>query len=85
MKKLLLLACLLIGLSTRAEKVYDFDATCQQAYQEIFALRINNGLQLIRKAKQEKPDNLIPVLLENYADFFVLFLNEDPNYYQQHK
>lgn len=85
MKKLLLVVAILISLCTKAEKVYDFDATCQQAYQEIFSLRINNGLQLIRKAKQEKPDNLIPVLLENYADFFVLFLNEDPNYYQQHK
>jgi tetratricopeptide (TPR) repeat protein len=85
MKQLLLVLSLLFSLCTKAEKVYDFDATCQQAYQELFALRINNGWQLIKKAKLEKPDNLIPVLLENYADFFVLFLNEDPADYQQKK
>lgn len=85
MKQVLLIVYLFCSLYTKAEKVYDFDATCQQAYQEIFALRIENGLQLIKKAKQEKPDNLIPVLLDNYADFFVLFLNDDPVFYQQHK
>ncbi len=85
MKQILLIIYLLFSLYSRAEKVYDFDATCQQAYQEIFALRIENGIQLIKKAKQEKPNNLIPVLLDNYVDFFTLFLNEDPVYYRQHK
>lgn len=65
-------------LTCRAEKVYDYNNTCQQAYLEISKLRINNGLALIEKAKRQNPDNLIPVLLESYADFYILFFNEDP-------
>lgn len=65
-----------------AQKVYDFNATCQQAYLEITKLKINSGLSLIEKAKQQNPDNLIPILLESYVDFYILFLNEDPKDYQ---
>ncbi len=61
-----------------ADKVYDFDATCQQAYKEITSLRLANGQKLTAQARQENPDNLIPDLLDSYVDFFVLFFNEDP-------
>ncbi len=63
------------------QKVYEFNSTCQQAYQEITRLKIKSGLLLVEKAKQQNPDNLIPVLLESYADFYTLFLNEDPRDY----
>jgi hypothetical protein len=69
-------------ISMQAQKVYDFNITCQQAYQEINKLKITNGLALIEKAKRENPDNLMPAFLESYADFYVLFLNEDPKDYQ---
>lgn len=61
-----------------AGKVYDFNATCQQAYKEIISLKLANGQKLTAQARQENPDNLIPDLLDSYADFFVLFFNEDP-------
>src|SRR6478735_1008745 len=64
-----------------AQKVFEFNSTCQQAYQEILKLKINSGLALVEKAKQQNPDNLIPLLLESYADFYILFLNEDPKDY----
>ncbi|MCW3087636.1 MAG: tetratricopeptide repeat protein [Sediminibacterium sp.] len=70
-------------LSGQAQKVYEFNSTCQQAYQEITKLRISSGLALAEKARQQNPDNLIPLLLESYADFYILFLNEDPKDYQQ--
>lgn len=70
--------CLGHGSLCSAEKVYDFNSTCLQAYQEITKLKISSGLALIEKARQQNPDNLIPLLLESYADFYVLFLNEDP-------
>lgn len=71
-----------VALTGRAQKVYEFTGICQQAYQEITKLKINSGLALIAKAKQQNPNNLIPVLLENYVDFYVLFMNEDPKEYQ---
>lgn len=79
MKALLIfLSGLLLTLAVYGQKVYDFNPTCQQAYQEITRLRINNGVALIEKAKQQNPNNLIPLLLESYVDFYILFLNEDP-------
>jgi tetratricopeptide (TPR) repeat protein len=65
-----------------AEKVFDFNATCQEAYKEITALKLNAGAQLITQARRENPDNLIPEILDNYIDFYILFFNEDPNDYK---
>jgi tetratricopeptide (TPR) repeat protein len=66
----------------QTQKVYEFNSTCQQAYQEITKLKISSGLALAEKARLQNPDNLIPLLLESYADFYILFLNEDPKDYQ---
>lgn len=83
MKQLAALFLLLFSFSTvHAQKVYEFNSTCQQAYQEITKLKIASGLALVEKARQQNPDNLIPELLESYADFYILFLNEDPKEYQ---
>ena len=86
MKKILFFILLLLSFKTiHAEKVYEFNSLCQQAYKEISQLKINNGLALIEKAKHQNPDNLIPYLLDSYADFYVLFLNEDPAEYKARK
>jgi tetratricopeptide (TPR) repeat protein len=86
MKKYCILILLLSNfLFGKAEKVYDFNAVCQQAYNEITQLKLNNGLLLIAKAKQQNPNNLIPYVLESYADFFSLFFNEDHAEYKAKK
>ncbi len=81
----LLLFSLLVSFAVcgHGQKVYDFNATCLQAYQDITKLKINSGLALAEKARQQNPNNLVPVLLESYADFYTLFLNEDPKEFQQ--
>ena len=66
-----------------AQKVYDFNATCIQAYTEVNKLKIAPATALIAKAKQQNPQNLIPVLLDAYTDFYVLFLLENPADYAQ--
>lgn len=66
-----------------AEKIFDYNSTCQQAYQEITKLKIESGLALIAKAKKQNPNNLIPVMLEDYTEFFELFFNEDPRAFQK--
>ncbi len=86
MKKIVFLFLLAIFHSgAYAEKVYEFNSTCQQAYGEITELKLNNGIALIEKAKKENPDNLIPYVLESYVDFFTLFFNEDPAEYKIRK
>jgi len=69
----------------KAEYVYEFNSTCQQAYLEITKLKLANGQSLINKAKQQNPNNLIPVALENYIDFYTLFFNEDPAQFKTYK
>ena len=71
----------LATLTVKAEKVYEFNSTCQQAYQEILKLKLGNGIALIEKAKQQNPDNLIPYYLDNYIDLISLFFNEDADEY----
>jgi tetratricopeptide (TPR) repeat protein len=86
MKKLLFtVAVCLISLSAFSEKVYDFNPTCRAAYSEIIKLKLSTGKQLVEKARQQNPDNLIPDLLDGYIDFFVLFFNEDPAEYEARK
>ena len=65
-------------LHANAQKAFDFNANCQQAYKEITSLRLDAGLALLSQERQQNPDNLIPDLLEEYVDFFTLFFNEDP-------
>jgi len=84
MKRKIIIVLLLFFVLTKvnAEKVYEFNSLCQQAYKEITQLKLNNGLALLEKAKKQNPDNLIPLVLESYIDFFVLFFNEDPAEYK---
>jgi tetratricopeptide (TPR) repeat protein len=65
-----------------AQKVYDFNATCIQAYQEVNKLKIAPATSLIAKAKEQNPQNLVPALLDAYTDFYVLFLLENPADYK---
>jgi len=68
----------LLYVPARAQKVFDFNDRCKQAYHEIIQLKLNNGQQLLNAEKAQHPNNLIPYFLENYIDFFTLFFNEDP-------
>jgi len=78
-----LLLCLSFTFShTAAQPVYDFNTTCQQAYKEITSLRLDAGMALLNRERQQNPENLIPDLLESYVDFFTLFFNEDPAEYE---
>ncbi len=73
---------LLFSNNIGAQKVYDFNATCIQAYQEVNKLKIAPATALIAKAKEQNPQNLVPALLDAYTDFYVLFLLENPADYK---
>ncbi len=80
-----ILILLLLPLFSCAEKNFDFNPNCRAAYKEIIKLKLNNGQQLIDLEKRIHPDNLIPLFLENYIDFFTLFFNEDPQQYSRRR
>jgi tetratricopeptide (TPR) repeat protein len=64
-----------------AQTKFDFNASCFQAYQEIGKLKTKTGQLQIQQLHLQQPDNLVPVLLKNYIDFYTLFFNEDPAEY----
>jgi tetratricopeptide (TPR) repeat protein len=69
--------------SLHAQKVFDFNASCQEAYHDILSLKIDAGERLLAAEKKAHPNNLIPEFLENYVDFLILFINEDPAEYDK--
>ena len=79
---LLVCSLLLISFCVKSQKVFEFNSTCIQSYQEITKLKIKFGKQLAEKAKQQNQENLIPLLLESYGDFYTLFFNENPSEYE---
>ncbi len=66
-----------IFLSGSLYSQYVYDHKCQEAYQEILKFRFNEATKLIQQERDYYPDNLIPIYLENYIDFFKLFTGED--------
>ena len=76
-----LLILLLCSFCAQGQKVFDFNATCVQSFQEILQLKIKSGKTLALKAKQLNQENLIPIFLESHADFYLLFLNESSTDY----
>lgn len=78
-----LLLFVLWSASAGAQKVFDFNERCRQAYHEIVQLKLISGQQLLNAEKAQNPNNLIPCFLENYIDFFTLFFNEDPTEYKK--
>lgn len=84
-KAVFIFILILINFAAIAQKVYEFNSTCQQAYKEICMLKIASGIVLIEKAKQQNPNNLIPIFLESYVDVLELFFDENEANYKLKK
>jgi hypothetical protein len=76
---------LLLPFFVSGQKHFDFNTQCQDAYQAIIQLRLDAGQKILNAEKARDPGNLIPLFLENYIDFFILFFNEDPAEYEARK
>jgi len=59
----------------------EFNANCKLAYQSIFKLKLNEGIQLLEKEKKNNASNYMPYFIENYADFLKLFVNDNKALY----
>jgi hypothetical protein len=56
---------------------YSWTPRTQKIYESITSLRIPEARTLISQDKKANASNLIYPLLESYADFYQLFLNEN--------
>lgn len=57
---------------------YSFTDTCTLAYQAIISLKLEQAQTYIDSAKAQDPDNLIPILLDDYRQFTELYLGQKP-------
>ncbi|MBN2237459.1 MAG: hypothetical protein JW729_07855, partial [Bacteroidales bacterium] len=79
-----LLTFLFIGIFIfPAAAQYNYNSSCQKAYQEIIDLRFDAARKTIAIEKKSNSKNLVPILLENYIDFLSITLTEDKTKFEQ--
>ena len=84
MRKCFLLALVLIVTSQAiGQYQYNWTPRTQKIYESITSLRIPEARILISQDKKANASNLIYPLLESYADFYQLFLNENRDEYDR--
>jgi tetratricopeptide (TPR) repeat protein len=54
-----------------------------RAHEQITSLRFDEARVTIDSIRQEDPENLIPIVLENYIDFLTIIVGEDENEFER--
>lgn len=60
-----------------------FNKNCEKAYELMISMRFDDARTLLHQVRKEQPDNLIPVLIENYEDFLRCAFNEDKEEFER--
>jgi len=72
------LCLLLVFISqTKAQYYFEYSPLTKEAYEKINSLRLIEGQVLIDSIKRSEPNNLCVYHIENYIDFFRVFINEE--------
>ena len=61
---------------------FEWSPLAKSAYEKATELRINEASNLIERLRQEEPQNYLVHFLENYLDFFRIYINEDKSEFQ---
>ncbi len=84
MRKCFVLALILVfSIQSFGQYHYTWTPRTQKIYESITSLKIPEARILINQDKKANSDNLIYPLLESYADFYQLFLNENRAEYER--
>ena len=83
MRRLVLMMAFFGCLQSQAQLNYNWNDRTQSIYESITSLRIPEAKKWIAADKRTNPSNLSYTLLESYADFYQLFLNENTQEYNQ--
>ena len=73
----LLLFLIPLSLMGTGDRHFDWSPLARQAYQKTIQLRFTEAQSLLNQLEKEEPGNLIRLHIENYLDFFRVFINED--------
>ena len=80
----LTLLFVIIGVCAFAEpSSYEFTPNVKKAYDEILSLKFKSATKYIQEEKSANPKNVAVHFVEDYMDFFKVFINEDKSEFQQ--
>jgi hypothetical protein len=65
-----------------ARGYYQLSPLVRTAYQQVTSLQKQEALQSIARLKRSEPGNLMAYHLENYLDFFEIYISEDESVYR---
>ncbi|MCG8327541.1 MAG: tetratricopeptide repeat protein [Chitinophagales bacterium] len=71
--------------ATSAEKYFDFTPLARSAYEKAISLRFGEAYALMAQLRLQEPDNLIVYHIENYIDFFTVYITEEEQQYKRLK
>lgn len=78
MKYILFSILLVLNIPTAsADWYYEFSPEVKKAYELILSLRLDEAQTHLKKEMDKNPANLASYYVENYIDFFTIFINED--------
>ncbi len=80
---LALLLNLSIPVQAQTTGSFSFSPRATTAYQQAISLQFPAARQSLRLLQKEEPNNLIYHLIENYIDFFTVFIDEDFQAFQR--
>ncbi len=82
-KYILLSLCLFIAFGALAQGKFVWTPELIQAYQLTTSLRFEKAQKLLAETKLNDPDNLMRLHVENYLDFFRVYINEDESEFEK--
>ncbi len=82
---LVLIAIVCSDVNVRGQGYFEMSPAIKSAYKAVSQLRIDDARSEITEIKSKEPDNLLVYHVENYIDFFTLFINEEFEVYESIK
>lgn len=76
-KNLCLLLFSLLFTPLCASPYFEWTPKAKKAYQKAISLRFMEARSLVRQVKTEEPENYMIFFVENYIDFFTIYINEN--------
>ncbi|NJL77049.1 MAG: hypothetical protein HC892_20580 [Saprospiraceae bacterium] len=83
MKYIFALLLFVWSVPVSAKYYFEYSVKAKQAYESIMSLRFKEAAIIIQEIKNTEPDNAIVLHLEDYMDFFKVYINEDFNEFKR--
>ena len=77
MRKIVLFLFILSAVHSIGQGYFESNTSIEEAYNLVITLQFDAAKLKIEEIKREEPNNLLIYHIENYIDFFTIFINED--------